>query len=200
MRHRLAVLAIGTAAFSLAGTGPAFAAGAHGNGHGIGRHGPGYPVVPGTYNPGHVGGIEAAWVTHVGEPDAGHSDHALVLGKKSPTATNASAYAVLERVSGTVWNDQLGFDYKTGSYCGAGSPRFDVVDSSGVDHFFGCIYGTQKNLGNGWTQDRFTGSDAFPPIPKGTPIRSITLVQDEHGRAVLDNIFYNGRTMGKPGA
>src|SRR5437016_5368681 len=79
----------------------------------------GYPVVPGEYDPLHTGQVEAQWVTHQGLPDAGGSDHALLLEKSAATAVNAAAYAVLQGVDDTVWQDQLGFDRQSDTYCGA---------------------------------------------------------------------------------
>jgi hypothetical protein len=188
MKYRLMAMLVGVAALGSIGSASALASG------------PGYPVVPSVYDPGHTGGITSAWETHIGEPDAGSSDHALVLDKSVPTAANAAAVATLERVNGTVWEDQLGFDYAPGSYCGAGAPRFDVYDTTGTVHFFGCAYGTHTLLSDGWTEVRFTGANAFPPITPGTSISAIYIVQDEQGSATLDNIFYDGATMGKPGA
>lgn len=173
---------------------------------GIARAGtPGYPVVPFEYDPDHTGDVEAGWVTHVGLPDAGNAAHALLLTKDAATAVNAAAGAVVQRVSDTVWSDQLGFDRQTDTYCGAGAPRFNVYDDLGTLHFFGCIYGTHTALGTDpqgdtWERVRFSGSDAFPPIAPGTPIAAIYIIQDETGSALLDNIFYNGAIMGQPGA
>jgi hypothetical protein len=164
----------------------------------------GYPVVPGEFDPAALGGAEAQWVTHEGLPDAGQSDHALILEKTAATPVVVAAYAELKKVDDTVWQDQIGFDRQTDSDCNAGAPRFNVVDDDGVTHFIGCSYGTHTAVapdrqGEAWERVRFTGQDAFPPIEPGTPIAAVYLLQDEPGRAVLDNIFYNGMVMGKPG-
>jgi hypothetical protein len=164
----------------------------------------GYPVVPGEYDPAHLGGAEAQWVTHEGLPDAGLSDHALVLEKTAPNPVVVAAYAELKKVGDTTWQDQIGFDRQTDSACTAGAPRFNVVTDDGVTHFLGCSYGDHQPIGNdrqgeAWERVRFTGQDAFPPIDPEEPVAAIYLIQDEQGRAVLDNVFYNGMVMGKPG-
>jgi hypothetical protein len=185
-RLAAAVLA-GAVVLGFTGLGPAFAST------------PGYPVVPSVHDPGHAGGITSAWSPHTGEPGTGDT-HGLTMGKDVPTATNAAAIATLMRVGRTVWQDQLGFDYAPLSNCTAGAPRFDVYDTTGAVHFFGCAHGTLTVNNSGWTQVRFTGADAFPPIASGTPVSAIFIVMDEQGLATLDNIYYDGATMGKPGA
>jgi hypothetical protein len=169
-----------------------------------GAAGPGYSVVPFQFDPQHLGGVNGQWVTGQGLPDAGNSNHALLLEKLLPTSALASAGATLQQTAGTTWQDQLGFDRQSNTYCGAGAPRFNVVDTTGVTHFFGCVYGTHTangtdSQGDAWERVRFTGTDAFPPIATGTPIAAVYLVQDETGSALLDNVYYNGKVMGKPG-
>ena len=44
---------------------------------------------------------------------------------------------------------ELNFDVL--GYCGAGAPRFNVVTSDNVTHFFGCTYGTHTALAFGPT-------------------------------------------------
>src|SRR4051812_23103833 len=81
-----------------------------------------------TYDPDKTGIIVSAWKSHAGLPDAGGSDHGLVLQKNGPTGANAAAGALITGVDGMVANgSNWGWDYKTGTYCGAGAPRFNVI-------------------------------------------------------------------------
>ncbi|HET8522044.1 MAG TPA: hypothetical protein VFL82_02355 [Thermomicrobiales bacterium] len=161
--------------------------------------GPGIRVNPWSYDPDNTGIISAAWVTQEGLPDAGNSNHALFLQKDGPTTANAAAGATVSGAEGQELTE-LGFDIRNDSYCGAGAPRFNVVTTDGVTHFFGCMYGTHTDLGNGWTQVRFAPEDAFPPVVPGSTIQSIDIVLDEGPASVyLDNIDVNGSIAGKPG-
>jgi hypothetical protein len=85
-----------------------------------------------------------------------------VLQKNGLTATDAAAGATVTGAEGQTLSE-IGFD-ATG-HCGAGSPRFDVFDQNGNDHFFGCVYGTHPPIAGapGWERVRQTGADAFPP-------------------------------------
>jgi len=109
----------------------------------------------------------------------------------------------------------LGFDYRNGTHCGAGSPRFNVVARQGRNdptfHFIGgCANGTPTPAPQDpteWTRVRFANgaATAFPPIPPGSNIESIDLIVDEGtdapsvedprgvGLSVVDNIFVNGQ-------
>jgi hypothetical protein len=167
-------------------------------------------VNPFTYDPGKTGIIVSAWQPGTGLPDAGNSNHGLVLQKNGPTPTNAAAGADVTGAEGQTVSE-LGFDYLSSGHCGAGSPRFDVFDQNGVDHFFGCIYGTHTPAPDApatWTRVRFTGADAFPPMAPTDTISSIEVIADEGndtlgqgtpGKSVIDNVDVNGTLVGKPG-
>lgn len=173
--------------------------------------GPKLKASPGTFNPGNVCDVQAAWVAKQGLPDAGNSDHALVLKKGCPTTTNAAALATIDGVQGmtVAATAQLGYDIKSDSPCGAGSPRFNVrwTHSSFMTPQFSfigaCANDAERTTAGGWTHVRFELNDAgeaFPPIPAGATIQSITLLVDEQGTYVLDNIYVDSVTIGKPGA
>lgn len=132
------------------------------------------------------------------------TNYALSLQKNASTTVNSAAGASIDGFA-TSTLTELGFDYKTGTYCGAGSPRFNVYTTAGTYYFFGCSYGTHTDLGNGWTQVRFTNSDAFPadgvtafPGFGSTTATRIEIVQDEEGQALLDNIDINGSIISGP--
>jgi hypothetical protein len=155
---------------------------------------------------GTAGGVHAAWVTHQGLPDAGHSDHALLLTKSVATTDCSSAYAVVRGVKGLPATS-LGFDYRADSYCGAGAPRFNVTASDGFHFVGGCANGTPSVIGldrrgASWSRLSFDLTDpavAFPPLTVGATLVSVSIVQDEQGSAILDNISVNGTSVGKPG-
>lgn len=161
-------------------------------------------VKPWTYQgTGSVDSVASQWVTHQGLPDAGNSDHALYLQKFGATADDSAAGASVFGVEGTTLT-QLGFDYRNDGHCGAGAPRFDVITTDNVDHFFGCAYGTHTPVNADWTRVRFADADAFPPVVPGEIVQSVDIVFDEgtdvgQGFVYLDNIDYNGMTAGKPG-
>ena len=175
-------------------------------------------VKPGTYvgaagdcaptNPaaGTRGGVKAAWRTHKGLPDAGRSDHALVLSKLVATSDCSSAYARIRGVNGLP-AVTLGFDYREDSYCGAGSARFNVIASDGFHFVGGCSNGTPVPAGTDrrgadWSRVTFDLTDssvAFPPVATGATLVSVSILQDEQGTSILDNISVNGKTIGKPG-
>jgi hypothetical protein len=165
-------------------------------------------AVPFTYDPGHTGIIVSAWQPHTGLADAGASDHGLVLQKNGPTTTNAAAGAVITGAEGqtAVSGPSFGWEYPTGTYCGAGAPRFNVVTSDGVTHFLGgCANATQTaDLANpGWTIVRIdptNPSQAFPIITPTETISSVAVLFDEQGQTVLDNILVNDNPLiEKPG-
>jgi|ERR1051326_2292805 hypothetical protein len=158
-----------------------------------------FKVIPGTYDPDHTGIISSAWVAGIGLPDAGGSNHGLYLAKDGPATTNAAAFAVIDGVAG-IKLTELGYDVKDGSHCSGGAPRFNVTASDGF-HFVGaCTNGTPTGFpAPGWTRFRFSNAQAFPPIDPNATINSITVLFDEEGSAVIDNIDVNGTLMGKPG-
>jgi hypothetical protein len=131
-----------------------------------------------------------------------HNDAGLLLVKTGPIANDAAG---LGSIDGGVNNEvptELGFDIRMDSHCGAGAPRFDLVTSDNMDHFIGgCANGTKTNGGSTeWMRVRFdptNPSQAFPPVAAGVTIKSIQIVFDEPGQAIIDNIDINGVLVGK---
>lgn len=168
--------------------------------------------------------VTATWLTGFGLPDNGgpnagtmpgdepnkRDPHTgLLLSKNGPTPDCSSADARVTGVSGlTVTTTfELGFDYRDGTHCGAGAPRFNVVTADGVDHFFGCADGTSTPAPQDptqWMRVRFTAAQGYPPVTAGERVRSIEIVFDEGtdtptaqdpngaGLVNLDNIDING--------
>jgi hypothetical protein len=170
-------------------------------------------VQPGVFDPGNTGTVAAAWIKHLGEPDPndlGDVDRfALLLSKNTASSTNSAAGATIENVSG-IHLTEVGFDFKNGSHCGAGAPRFNVVTNDGVLHFVGgCSSGviTPNTPEMGWSRVRI--DPALVGNPNITPTETVTSIQiifdegtdtatDFSGQAVIDNIDINGTLIGAP--
>jgi hypothetical protein len=148
----------------------------------------------------------AYWKNGIGEADrGGKTSFGLQLEKNCPTATNASAGAVLNGISGTEVTT-LGYDLKNTSPCEAGSPRFNVTQADGTFHFVGgCANGAEDAApaGPGWTRLTFQTNDptdAFPVLTPGVPVTDVVLIVDDQGKYTLDNIQVNGAYADSPGS
>jgi hypothetical protein len=153
--------------------------------------------------------------------DSPGKNKGLLLVKTGPTSNFAAAGAVLNGVKGITLSE-LGYDIRkvaaaaspVGSHCGAGAPRFDVVlagDPPGTVHFVGCNSpAAVAMVGDAWIRLRWGAAGlaaAFPTIPPGSVVESITIIFDEgtdlsggpdmFGLAVLDNIDVNGQLVGR---
>jgi hypothetical protein len=141
----------------------------------------------------------------------------LLLVKTGPTLNFASATAELTRVKGITLTE-LGWDMRkprsavdpSGSHCGAGGPRWNVLTTDGVGHFIGCNSppAAQTATGTGWIRMRWTAAilaAAFPPIGPLDRVSRIQILLDEgqdvgpdnFGLVVLDNITVNGTMVGR---
>jgi hypothetical protein len=157
-----------------------------------------------------------------GDDKDGKKFEGLMLVKTGPTANNASAGADLKGVKGTVLTE-LGYDIRkpgaggfagpSGSHCGAGAPRFNVV-IEGTTFFIGCASPppVEEASGQGWIRLRWGGTApqmAFGPTGltdiTGKAVDAIHIIFDEgqdtgpdfFGLAVLDNIDVNGTLVGR---
>lgn len=161
--------------------------------------------------------VTSAWLTGLGlpddgkilNPDSGDPHFGLLLSKNGPTANCSSAGATITASEGLAVTE-LGFDYRNGTHCGAGSPRFNLTTSDNVAHFVGgCANGTTTPSPQDptqWTRVRFTNiaSQIFPTLAAGTTIKSLSIIVDEGtdttsvddplgvGLSVVDNIDING--------
>jgi hypothetical protein len=154
----------------------------------------------------------------------------LLLAKTGPTSNVAAALAQLTNVRGMTLTE-LGYDLRkpnntfnpTGSHCGAGAPRFNVVTMDGTTHVVGCNSPTPLVTNrssdtplagggtgnNGWIRLRWNAAlllGAFPPILPTDVVKRIVIVFDEgqdtggpdlFGAAILDNIDVNGTLVGR---
>jgi hypothetical protein len=160
--------------------------------------------------------VTSAWLAGMGLPDDGKTLNpdtrdphvGLLLSKNGPTANCSSAGATITGVEGMPVTE-LGFDYRFGSHCGAGSPRFNLTTSDNVFHFVGgCANGTKTPSPQDpteWARIRFTLATQFvPPVAPGAKIKSLSILVDEGtdstsiedvfgiGLSVVDNIDVNG--------
>jgi len=205
-----------------------------------------FTVRTGEFDPSNTFLVQAEWLSGIGCPTNAHTsvgtytdsgcptgdatdrqNQGMLLAKTGPTANNASAFAVLDGVNGTVLTE-LGYDLRKpglpmttaaandprGSHCGAGAPRFNVTTQDGTTYFIGCNSppAVVTNWGIGWIRLRwgpgilnaFNTSGGLVNI-SGLTVRSISIVFDEgqdaapdnFGLAVLDNIDVNGTLVGR---
>jgi hypothetical protein len=166
--------------------------------------------------------VTSSWLAGMGLPDNGTANpdgrdphHGLVLSKNGPTGNCSSAGATIEGWTEGDTLHTLGFDYRKGGHCGAGAPRFNVVDTSDNTYFFGCLAGAHSPAPQDpseWERVTFTSSvQGAPPtfIFGVTPVKAIHIVYDEGtdtsstedpngiGLAVLDNIRINNTIIRK---
>jgi hypothetical protein len=168
---------------------------------------------PSTFDPDNTRSVAAAWVARQGLPDAGNSDHALILVKAAPTPTNAAAGADIDGVEGAPAGFVFGFDIRADSYASGGSPRFNLLASDGFHFVGGAANGTVTHTftdarGTTWHRVEFhlqNAAQAFPTVNPAATIQSLSLIVDEDtrtspaGAAVVDNLNINGTYIGKPG-
>ena len=161
-----------------------------------------FSISPWVFDPGNAcPGIVSQWDTTIGNPPP-----SLHLTKPCPTATNASSGASVNGVNGITLTE-LNFDYRNDGHCGAGAPRYNVVTSDDVTHFFGCASATKTaTTDSNWTNaswDPTNPAQAFPVITAGETVKSIDIVFDEgtdqgNGFAYLDNFSINSQIIGAP--
>lgn len=143
----------------------------------------------GEFTPNQGPSAKANWVKVDG-------DWQLNLTKNADLWEVAASGAQLNGVAGlSTTGLTLGFTLETGSSCGAGAPRFNVRTTDGSLYFLGCVYG---NVGGVVT---FVPDVSYGGVvlPSGKTIESISLIQDEPGTAVIDDIIVNSVVVGGPG-
>jgi hypothetical protein len=119
----------------------------------------------------------------------------LTLTKEGPTCDDMAAGAT---VKGLTTLTAASWDLGTGSYCGAGAPRLDVVTSDGKTHFFGCAANKSGNHVNFNLTAAGDGNTALPVESRGIvgkTVTSIDIVQDETGTAILMNLAFTGTAV-----
>jgi len=180
--------------------------------------------------------VTAAWLGGMGLPDNGGANttaldlatnpnkndrhRGLLLSKNGPTPDCSSAGAVIDGLPRGTTLTELGFDYRNGTHCGAGAPRFNITSRLGFTYFAGCAAGTKTPAPQDpleWTRVRIVESAQVSPAsaeappfvfgPGGTEVRRLSILYDEGtdtsgvedprgiGLSVVDNIDVNGRLI-----
>jgi hypothetical protein len=140
-------------------------------------------LVPGVYDPGNTGC-----------PTATYSGDVLPLAKNCATETNAAAYADITGLTGQTFTS-ASFTLANAAQCQGGSPRFNIVTTTGT-FFLGCNNVTPTTNTDGTVTYTFdTGSIAAGggqvPFPTGT-INSAAVILDVQGSADVSKITVNG--------
>jgi len=136
---------------------------------------------PGVFDPGATGCVTASY-----------SNGVLHLAKNCPTATNASAKADITGLSGQTFQS-ASFTLASASQCQGGSPRFDIVTTTGI-FFLGCNDVTPTVNAGGTVTYTFSPSDLVPQVAGTTPgtITAADILIDVQGTADISNITVNG--------
>jgi hypothetical protein len=191
---------------------------------------------PGACGAGYPAGaniVTAAWMRGLGLPDDGQANtnpidvrdnpaktnprFGLLLSKNGPTPDCSAAGAHIVGTGRSFTIQELGFDYRNGSHCGAGAPRFNIVTTDQRLYFAGCLDGTKSAAPQDptqWTRIRFSANQVFPadatspPFEFGvTEVRRLVINYDEGtdipttedpsgvGLVVLDNLDVNGHLI-----
>jgi hypothetical protein len=166
--------------------------------------------------------VTSMWLTGIGLPDnvAVGNDSTTTAAKRdvrwglllSKNGTTPNCAAAGADIGGTfdhtiTADSTFGFDYRNGTHCGAGAPRFNVYTTLGALHFGGCAAGLHVPApqdADQWTRVRLGLGDFFPPLAAGDTIESVEIVFDEGtdtanndtegvGLSIIDNILINGK-------
>jgi hypothetical protein len=137
-------------------------------------------LVPGVFDPGNTGCVTSTF-----------SNGVLHLAKNCPTSTNAAAGADITGLEGQTFTS-ASFTLASASQCQGGSPRFDVVTTTGL-FFLGCNNVTPTINADGTATYTFTAATlaAGLPFPTGT-ITAVDILIDVQGTADVSNITVNG--------
>jgi hypothetical protein len=150
-------------------------------------------LVPGVFDPGNTGC-----------PKATYSNGVLHLEKNCATSTNAAAGADITGLTGQPFTS-ASFTLASASQCQGGSPRFDIVTTTGM-FFLGCNNVTPVINADGTATYTFTAATLAAagnqvPFPTGT-ITAADVLIDVQGVADLTKIMVNGvlqvPTVGPP--
>jgi hypothetical protein len=148
-------------------------------------------LAPGVYDPGNTGC-----------PKATVSKGVLHLAKNCATSTDAAAGAEITGVAGQTFQSAE-FTLASASQCQGGSPRFDIVTTTGI-FFLGCNNVTPTINSDGTATYTFTAATLAAagnqvPFPTGT-ITAADILIDVQGTADITKITVNGkREKPKPG-
>ena len=145
-------------------------------------------LVPGVFDPGNTGCVESTFIKKT---------KTLHLEKNCPTTTNAAAGAAITGVSGQAFQS-ASFTLASATQCQGGSPRFNVVTSTGL-FFLGCNNVAPTTNADGTVTYTFTAATLAAggqqvATPTGT-IQSVSVLIDVQGIADLTNVTVNGKVQ-----
>src|ERR1700674_4216065 len=114
------------------------------------------------------------------------------------TFANPATKADTPDANGCPANDTAGtaaasFDLVGDSYCGAGAPRLNVVTAENDTHFFGCA--ANKSGQHVTFKLDAAGDGSGKGGIVGKTVKSIDIVMDETGTAVLTNLAFTGTAV-----
>jgi hypothetical protein len=140
-------------------------------------------LVPGVFDPGNTGCVVATYANGV-----------LHLEKNCPSSTNAAAGADITGLEGETFTS-ASFTLANATECQGGSPRFNVVTTTGL-FFLGCNNVTPTVNADGTVTYTFTAATIAAagnqvPFPTGT-IEAISILIDIEGTANVTDITVNG--------
>ena len=143
-------------------------------------------LVPGVFDPGNTGCVEATYVKKT---------KTLHLEKNCPTSTNAAAGAEVTGVGGQTFQS-ASFTLASATQCQGGSPRFNVVTTTGL-FFLGCNNVIPTTDADGTATYTFTAATLAAagqqvPTPTGT-IEFVSVLIDVQGTADLTKVTFNGK-------
>ena len=136
-------------------------------------------LVPGVFDPGNTGC-----------PVSTFSNGVLHLEKNCPSSTNSAAGADITGLEGQTFTS-ASFTLASTSQCQGGSPRFDVVTTTGL-FFLGCNNVIPNGTTYTFTPATLAAAGNQVPFPTGT-IQAIDVLIDIQGTADLTNITVNGQ-------
>ena len=141
-------------------------------------------LVPGVFDPGNTGCVKATYVKKT---------RTLHLEKNCVTSTNAAAGAEVTGVGGQTFQS-ASFTLASATQCQGGSPRFNVVTTTGT-FFLGCNNVIPTTNADGTATYTFTAATlaaAGQPTPTGT-IEFVSVLIDVQGTADLTKVTFNGK-------
>jgi hypothetical protein len=138
-------------------------------------------LVPGVFDPGNTGC-----------PVATYANGVLHLEKNCATTVNAAAGADITGLNGQPFVS-ASFTLASASQCQGGSPRFDIVTTTGT-FFLGCNDVTPVTNADGTVTYNFTPADLVPAVPGTVPgtITGVDVLIDVQGTADVSKIIVNG--------
>jgi hypothetical protein len=116
-----------------------------------------------------------------------------LCGEATAAKCTADDLASGATVKGLTTLTAASWDLAPASYCGAGAPRLNVVTSDNDTHFFGCAANKSGNHVTFKLDAAGDGSGKGGIV--GKTVKSIDIVQDETGTAVLTHLAFTGTAV-----